>query len=384
MDRRAVTTLVVALASCVALATAGCGGGHGGGNAAATPRSSGPPSQPSATVAEVALGSFNTTFYKALGGGLGIYTRSTADRRRTVFWTSAELIEMVEDACQRTGAPVYKQMLVALMNGFVSAHGTDWAVRTWNDDIMWAIIASARAYQITGDTSYRDMAMLNFDQTYARAWSADLGGGLWWTTQRTEKNTTTNGPGAIAACLLYQTSHDPKYLREAEGLYAWERKYLFDPATGQVFDNIRSAAGSPGYTRAPWKFTYNQGTVIGAADLLFKITGKRGYYSDALRALTYTRSDLTVGGILQREGNGKGDTGGFKGIFARWAVGFTRDNHITAFDAWLRQNADTAWAHRNGSGLVGDDWAQQTSGAATLGSLDCSSAVVLLLALQGS
>ena len=94
---------------------------------------------------------------------------------------------------------------------------------------MWAIIASVRAYRITGNTAYRDMAALNFDQTYARSWSADLGGGLWWTTQRTEKNTTTNGPAAIAACELYQVSHNPKYLSEAESIYAWERKYLYDP-----------------------------------------------------------------------------------------------------------------------------------------------------------
>src|SRR5256885_9553616 len=89
------------------------------------------------------------------------------------------------------------------------------------------------------------------------------GGGLWWKTDNQSKNACVNGPGAIAAFLLGRATRESAYFTTATNLFLWERATLFDPATGKVSDNI-SANGR----LARFALTYNQGTFVGAANLL--------------------------------------------------------------------------------------------------------------------
>jgi predicted alpha-1,6-mannanase (GH76 family) len=330
--------------------------------------------------ARAALSAFDRAFYVA--SARQAHYANTTVGARAVFWRQAELIEMQEDAYQNTGDPASKRKIVALLRGVVSLEGRSWAKHTWNDDIMWMVIASIRAFELTGDTAYRTMARRNFDAAYARSWSSDFGGGLWWTTDRTQKNVTTNAPAAIAACKLATALHDPLYLAKAKRLFSWVRKTLYDPQSGAVWDSISPAKGGTGVKVNRAGLTYNQGTFIGAADLLHRATRGRTYDEDALRTLAYTKANLTTNGILQSESGSNDNFGGFKGIFCRWAVKLTRDDHISSYDAWFRQNADAAWRHRNARGLMGQDWSAQT-GTGVLQAWECSSAVVLLEAISG-
>jgi hypothetical protein len=106
------------------------------------------------------------------------------------------------------------------------------------------------------------------------------------------------------------------------------------------------------------------------------VTGNRTYYNDAVNALDYTKDNLTRNGILKAYRAG-GDGGGFKGIFARWAAKFTRDNHITRYDSWFIKNAKTAWSHCNSRRVMEQDWSRQTGNGEVV-AFDCSSAVVLM------
>ena len=221
------------------------------------------------------------------------------------------------------------------------------------------------------------MARQNFDATYARGWSAALGGGLRWMTSPGEKNVTTNAPAAIAACKLAADLHDPSCLAKARRLYGWVRAHLHNARTGEVYDRL--AVTSSGVSERKTALTYNQGSFIGAADLLYQATGRRSYFEDALRTLQFSRTGLSRhGGILPGEAGGPDSNGGgFKGIFCRWSVGFARRNRITSFDGRFQQNADAAWNHRDSRGLMGTIWWRQTS-SGLLYAWDCSSAVVLL------
>jgi len=364
------------------VALAGCGG-RSGDPATAQPGAA-MPSQPhpreslTSSQAATAFASFTAAFYAA-SNGQAYYHTSTLGGRAD-FWKQAEMIEMVEDAYAATRSPKYESMVVDLLAGAGRLYGRNWLKRTWNDDIMWMVIASLRAYQITGKRHYLAVAKKNFDGTYARGWSNDLGGGLWWKTDRGRKNVTTNCPAAIAACLLYQSLHDPSYLQKAIGLYAWVRAYLYDPSSGIVRDSITVAQPSSVQPTVmdPTVLSYNQGTFIGAADLLHEATGRQSYYNDALSTLRAARRDLTTAGIMRSESpGGNVNGGGFKGIFCRWALKFTRDNHITSFDPWFRLNAETAWANRDGRGLIGQFWIRPTPNG-VLFSFDCSSGVVLM------
>ena len=322
---------------------------------------------------DAALDSFLTTFYVA-GGGRGLFKRSTTGSQAG-FWQQAEMLEVAEDAYERSPAPRLMGMLTEVYRGIVARYGKRWTSDHYNDDIMWMVIADLRAYEITGNVTFRDQAKWHFDKVYARAWSRDLGGGLWWTTARDSKNACVNGPAVIAAVGLYDALHAASYLRKAKGLYHWERNTLFDRASGSVADRAFRDDGA--VAKDDTNYTYNQGTFIGAAGLLYAATHNRVYYHDAFKALGYTKTHLTMNGVLRSEGSGR-DGGGFKGIFARWAAKFTRDNHITGYDQWFHSNAEAAWSHRNGAQTMGEDWTSQT-GDGRLFAFDCSSAVVMLL-----
>lgn len=345
----------------------------------------------SAATASLALDSFNNRFYFESGGN-GYYRNSTAGGTAD-FWKSAEMIEMVADAYGTSGRATYKHVATALLNGTVARNGSNWLYYTHaagqppdlsdprlNDDVGWMVLAALRVYQMTGSSSYLHLAQSNFDAIWARGWTKEFGGGLWWGVDHYQKNACTNAPAVIAACKLYANLHDPAYLTKAKTGYRWLRKNLYNTSTGQVYDHLSRGSSGPVLNTTSW--TYNQGTFIGAANRLYALTKDRTYYDDALRALTYAKNHLTTNGILKQESDGgDGDSGGFKGIFARWALRFTRDNHITSFNAWFTKNAATAWSNRNSRGLMSENWDHPTSNSGTLYSWDCTSGVVMMQAL---
>jgi len=334
--------------------------------------------------AAAAYDAFGRAFY-ASTGTRARYTEHPGTGGRpgagtAVFWRQAELVEMTEDAYLAGHDPALKRQLVTLLDGVRYQYGRTWTRRTWNDDIEWMIIAAVRASQITGDSAYLQMARKNWDAVYARASSPDLGGGLWWISGgkgRAQKNVTTNATAAIAAVLLARATHDQVYLTKAERLYAWLRATLYDPKTGAVYDHVAPAKSGAGTVVDQAALTYNQGTFVGAAGLLYDATHQVRYKADALKAIAYTKDVMSHGGLLPAEAGGNGNLLGFKGIFARWALEFLRANHITVFDAWLRQNAAAAWSHRDAQGLIGPDWSRAAAPSG-LDSWGASSAVVLL------
>ncbi len=306
---------------------------------AVVPLSSAPGTQPGQ-----AMDAFVKEFYFQNTNGLAYFHDSTLGGRSD-FWKEAELIEMVEDAYQKTGDPAYKQAITPLMDDVLHFYSANWLRRKWNDDNQWMIIAALRAYDITGDARYLKVARKNWDGTYARAWDTTFGGGLWWTTDKTQKNTTTVAPAIIGACMLAKDTGDKSYITKAVALYDWERKTLFDAATGSVYDNIAPKAGG-GSVLTKYNFTYNQGSFIGAADDLNAATGNASYLADAERALAYVKTSMTAVGspVVRSEGivGVDGNGGGFKGIFFRYAVQLATGHHLTSYYPWFHVNADAA------------------------------------------
>ena len=297
--------------------------------------------------------------------GKGFY-HATTDGGKTMFWDRAEQLEMVLDTYERTTNAACLTIFSNVFNGFIADHGTNWRTNDFNDDIMWMVIACARASQLTSTPVYRDLAKSNFDMCYARAWSTNLGGGLWWKTANLSKNACVNGPGAIAAYLLYQIYGDTNYLVKSENIYQWERATLFDAATGQIYDNINHL-GAIG----PKIFTYNQGTFIGAANFL-------GHTNDAKLAADYTKNVLCKGGVMPGY-NQAGDGGGFNGICARWLARFMKDRGLqSSYQKWLQANAEAAWKNRRATdNLSWSRWDRPTP-PRLLNSWACSSSVVIM------
>lgn len=297
--------------------------------------------------------------------GRGWHSKDT-EGGKADFWTRAEMLEMVLDAYERTKNPQQMAMFTSLFHGFLADHGKTWERNDFNDDILWMVIACARAYQLNPNPEFRDVAKANFDLCYARSASPDLGGGLWWKVDRQSKNACVNGPGAIAAFYLGKVTGDATYLAKAKEIFLWERATLFDASTGRVADNIHV-----GGKVARFALTYNQGTFVGAANLL-------GFPEDAKLAALYTMNQMGRDGYLPASGE-KGDGGGFNGIGVRWIARFVKDHGEQAtFEPWLQRNAGAAWqARRATDDLCWPRWPESTP-ADKREAWGCSSAVVLL------
>ncbi|MDF2513738.1 MAG: alpha,6-mannanase [Herbinix sp.] len=134
----------------------------------------------------------------------------------------------------------------------------------------------ARAYEITGNAEYLDVASDGFDNVYSRAYDP-VNGGVFWGfgpdgMGKGHKNSCINYPTIIAALKFYEITGNVDYLNKATDIYNWARTHLFNASTGSVPDLI-SDQGVVDWTN----YTYNQGTMIGAASMLYLATGNISY-----------------------------------------------------------------------------------------------------------
>jgi predicted alpha-1,6-mannanase (GH76 family) len=210
---------------------------------------------------------------------------------------------MVMDQYDRTGSADVKRQINDVYDGFVKRY-PNWTTNKYNDDIMWWAIACGRAYKITGDERYLEKSKGSFDFVYDNFLDTPHGGGLFWTSDRTSSNSCINSPGVIAAARLSVFLKDDAYLAKAKSLYAWQKKTLTD-GTGRVLDNVRYDKNkkTPQVNKAA--LTYNQGTYIGAAVLLYKETNEKAYLDDAIKTAEWTKGNLCVTAqrILKNEGH---------------------------------------------------------------------------------
>jgi predicted alpha-1,6-mannanase (GH76 family) len=271
------------------------------------------------------------------------------------FWFSAQLWDTVMDQYDRTGGADVKRQINELYDGFTKAY-PDWTTNKYNDDIMWWAIACARAYKITNDERYLKKAKASFDFVYDNFLDATMGGGLYWISQRTSKNSCVNSPAVIAAVRLSVLLKDASYLEKARSLYAWQKKTLTD-GTGKVFDSITYDKARQTAQISRFSLTYNQGTYIGAAVLLYKQTNDKAYLDDAIKTAEWTKANLCVTDHRILKDEGQGDGGAFKGIFVRYMKLLIKDCGRAEFLPWMKANAEAAWRNRRpADNIMGNDW----------------------------
>lgn len=294
------------------------------------------------------------------------------------FWDNAEMIEIVLDALEVTKDPKYKTMFDAMYKNFIEKNGTDWQGNKYNDDIAWAVLFSVRGYLLTGNIAYRENAKEQFDKMWARAFSNTYGGGLLWYYTKTTKNACINGPAMIACCYLAKATGDSTYYDKAIALYTWSKLYLFDAATGKVNDNVDLDTKTGQLKISTWSSTYNQGTYLGAATMLYKYTNEASYLSEAQKIAQYIRDSMYNSKVMDNEDNGN-DLPGFKGIFARYARMYTVELNKTDLVEWLQLNAKVAYNNRNSQNLIHTKWATRTDETKPASAFSCSTAVSLLV-----
>jgi predicted alpha-1,6-mannanase (GH76 family) len=298
------------------------------------------------------------------------------------FWDRAEMMEIVLDAYEITKDPKYINRFNAMYTNFIAVNKSDWMYNNFNDDIAWAVLFSVRGYLLTDNKAYLDKGREQFDKMYARAFTNKYGGGLNWFETKTSKNSCIQGPAMVAACYLAQATGDKTYYDKAIALYSWSKVYLFDAATGKVNDNIDLNKRTGLIKIGTWSSTYNQGTFLGAATMLYNYTKEKNYLLDAEKIAVYARDEMYKGKTMNNEEGGN-DLPGFKGIFARYARMYTLKTNKTDLVEWLRLNGKVAYNNRNSLGVIHTQWGTKTNETKPGSAFGASTAVSLLINTLG-
>ncbi|MGV8964326.1 MAG: glycoside hydrolase family 76 protein [Candidatus Saccharimonadaceae bacterium] len=248
------------------------------------------------------------------------------------YWPQAHAMDVVVDAYLRTSSQYYLDYYPLWWEGapkfnFSGREEDPW----WNefiDDMEWIVLAQIRMFESTENEVYFSKAKQMYNDWIWPSWGPEdeapwYGGITWKTDVGKSKNACSNGPAAIIAARIYSMYDQMKdpgakskqaYLEEAIKIYSWLKENLYEPTEGKVYDNI-NARGEIGKAI----YTYNQGTFIGAAHELYKITGDKQYLADAMKASDYVINHMSNNkGVLANVTTGDG--GLFNGIFFRYFV----------------------------------------------------------------
>lgn len=290
--------------------------------------------------AYLAYNSFNNFFYNPAAK---LYYSTTKKDGVAAIWTQAVYWDMAMNVYERKKSPFQLNMINDLYQGNYNEYdGYNWNNSTkWfiYDDMMWWVMALARANQLTGNAIYLQKAKEGFDHVWAGSYDP-IDGGMFWDFNHSGKNSCINFPTVIAAMRLYTITGDTSYLNKAKLIYSWSKTNLVD-ATGKVYDN-KIGKNPPG----GHDYTYNSGTAIGAAFALYKATNNAAYMNDAKLYTEYTKDHLCTNGILPAEGDFN-EQGVLKAIFAQYVMQLITDGGQLQYLPWIQTNVNTGWKNRD-------------------------------------
>jgi glycosyl hydrolase family 76/ricin-type beta-trefoil lectin protein len=311
---------------------------------------------PSANVAP-AFAALNSAFLSS-NGTQRFYKESLNKGDKDYFWRQALDIQAAEDVYESTKSTATRDLIGQLLDTFLQQNKGggglyDWNWNEYNDDLLWAGLAFARGYQVTGNKTYLTQAQYAFNRVYDRGWDNSLGGGVWWDIRKGEKSALSNSPAVILGCLIFQSNNDHTYLDKAKAIYNWTRSNLLDQSSGAVHEK-KNANG----TLDGGETVYSAGAFVSAAQAIFRNTGQQNAFNDAKLTTDWVISKRTTNGIMtsgQREGTWQSE-------FARGMGEFVRENNLwNQYYDWMKRNADAAWSmRRTDKNLTWNRWDAKT------------------------
>ncbi len=132
------------------------------------------------------------------------------------------------------------------------------------------------------------MAQALFDDIMQNGWDetccGSTPGGVWWDTAHTQKATASNAGPVIAGVLLHQLAPGgcDKCLSFAQMVYDFWWQHMVNATSHQVCDHM-DAHGQQLW----WRFTYNEGLMIGAGISLWQATGNVTYLQQSQQVAAF-------------------------------------------------------------------------------------------------
>ena len=290
-------------------------------------------------------------------------TQSGGDSGFSYVWPASTQMR-VYDALVRLDPATYTPILQNFSNQLESHYwtpitsgggyrsGVSAGATRFYDDNAHIAVALMGAYNLTHDPVYLTRAIntYNFVLSGEDDSPQSGGGGIYFSTDRSFKDSAATLQGARAALLLYQATGLQHYLDDATRLYTWEKNTLQQP------DGL---FGEKYYVTGPQAGTISTTTLVNFAAfglddniLFYDVTHDASYLTEAERIAnrTLTRYFSSTTGAIQDEGYWS-----FELVNALGDLSLTDNNPL-----YLQKvQAALLWLHDNGqdpNGHYGTLW----------------------------
>jgi predicted alpha-1,6-mannanase (GH76 family) len=357
---RSARLLAPSLLALLSLLAAGCGGGGGATAAdAALPRpdasgDAGPLHEPHAVENALPGDDWNAATHAALRTLEGMYSPQTGVFNSGYMWTWASGIEVSLIAYEGSGGAIYQYLAPATRD---LRGGSDFLEEFGYDDQAWWGDAWIRAYDVTGNRDYLDLAGRIFADMRSAWDEASCGGGVWWNPNHDFKNAVTAELFILLAANLHnRTPGDTEYLAWAERVWTWFMGIGMVNDQHLINDGLRDCMN-----RGEPVWTYNQGIILGAAVELYRATGDEQYLTTA-ESLADASTTLLVdaNGVFRERceatGDCNDDQSAFKGIYQRYLMALYDATGKAAYGEFILRHARSIWASRNAGNAFGLSW----------------------------
>src|SRR6185436_10977965 len=255
--------------------------------------------------ADQALQSFLIKFWN--GGSQYLRNRFPSDGSLTGYWTYANGWDALLDGVERTGGAQYSGLIESF---YLGQNERGWT-NAYYDDECWMTRALYADVQTAWDNTCCGPTV----------------GGMWWNKAHTQKATAANAGAALAGARLYLRTTNVAYLSFAQQVYSFWFSNMVHSSTFQVCDHIDTSG-----TKVWWKFTYNEGLMIGASVELNEATGNNTYLNNAHNIANFMVNNEyvpTAYGNALHDGDNSGcggDCHQFKGPGYRYLMRLYRKN----------------------------------------------------------
>jgi predicted alpha-1,6-mannanase (GH76 family) len=282
------------------------------------------------------------------------YNLSTGLWDTTGWWNSASVLETTIDYSAYSNSLAYRTNLFVT---YEKNKHTNFLNPWFYDDEGWWALAWIKAYDLTGQTRYLEMAKTIFEDMKT-AWDSTCGGGVWWKKQeRNYKNAITIELFMTVAVRLHlRTPGDQDYLNWSQRSWNWFKNTGMLNSENLINDGLDANCRNNGQTT----WTYNQGVILGGLVDLSKATNDPSLLRQAEAIASAAIRKLAPNGILREpcEPDCGDDGPQFKGVFMRNLYYLYEATKREEYKTFILQNAKSICSqNRSRENHFGLTWA---------------------------
>lgn len=274
------------------------------------------------------------------------------------YWWQAHALGVTLDGYERTGDPAWRDHADVVLRG-IARRGGGRLVNGWYDDMGWLALQLLRMQPARRASLERLVGEIRTGR------SEVCGGGVVWARpHRDFVNVAATGTAAQLALRWGARRPDPELVRWGVVLLDWLRGELVED-DGVVWDGVHARPGVRCDVERV-EYSYNYGLVVGTGLAAWQATGGRGHLELAERVARTGLARLTDPDTGLWRGEGDGDGGLFRGIFARQLVDLALEVRDSGLAGVVARQGEAVWAGRDDDGLVGADWPHPPTGPVDL------------------